>query len=132
MNLLLYGFLALAILGTIGGIGYKVREAGADSIRVEWSAANTAAQKKAEDERQRQDALRAEQDKQATRRLADEKKRSGALMVSLEAHIKASGSAAQCPMPVSLRDDWNRANAGPEGERTGTVPSAGGKPSPAR
>ena len=124
MNLLLYGFLALGILGALGGIGYKVREAGADSVRVEWAAANAAAQKKADDDRARQDALRQAQDKEATRRLANEKTRARTLMASLEAHIKASGAAAQCPVPDSLRDDWNRANAGPEGVSPGAVPRA--------
>ena len=128
MNLLLYGFVALAILGALGGIGYKVREAGADSVRVEWAEANTAAQKKVEAERMRQDALRAAQDKEATRRLADAKRRSAALLTSLEAHIRASGAAAQCPMPPVLLYDWNAANAGPEGVSPGTVPPAGRKP----
>ena len=132
MSLIAYGFLALAILGALGGIGYKVREAGADSVRVEWAAANAAAQNAAEAERARQDALRVAQDKEATRRLADEKNRSRTLMVSLDAHIKASGSAAQCPMPPVLFDDWNRANSGPEGERTGTVPSPSRTAAPAR
>ena len=125
MNLLLYGVIALAILGTLGGIGYKIREAGADSVRVEWAEANAAAQKQAEADRQRQDALRQAQDKEATRRLANEKKRSGVLMASLEAHIRVAGRSAQCPIPDSLRDDWNSSNAGPEGAGTGTVPPAG-------
>ena len=46
MNLLLYGVIALAILGTIGGIGYKVRESGKDAVRVEWAAANEQARKR--------------------------------------------------------------------------------------
>ncbi len=131
-TLLLYGFLALAILGALGGIGYKVRESGKDSVRVEWAEANAAAQKKSEEERARQDALRQAQDREATRRLANEKRRASTLMVSLDAHIKAAGKSADCPMPVSLRDDWNSANAGPEGVSTGTVPPASRKPAPTR
>ena len=132
MNLLLYGFLALAILGTLGGIGYKVRESGKDAIRVEWQQANAAAQQKAETERQRQDALRAAQDREATRRLANEKNRSRSLMVSLEAHIKAAGKSADCKLTDGLRDSWNASNAGPEGVSAGTVPPTSGKPAPHR
>lgn len=132
MNLLLYAGAAIIILGMLGGIGYKVRESGADSVRVEWAAANVAAQKKAEEDRARQDALRVEQDKQATRRLADEKKRTAGLMVSLEAHIKASGAATACPIPSLLVDDWNAANAGPKGVGPGAMPTVSPKPAPAR
>lgn len=48
-SLLLYGFLALAILGTLGGIGYKVRESGKDAVRVEWAASEAAARKREAD-----------------------------------------------------------------------------------
>ena len=34
-GLLLYGFMALAILGALGGIGYSIRKAGADAVRAE-------------------------------------------------------------------------------------------------
>ena len=44
-TLLLYGVVALAILGTLGTIGYKVRESGKDAIRLEWAAANEQARK---------------------------------------------------------------------------------------
>ena len=43
MPLLAYGLIALAILGTLGGIGYKVRESGKDAIRIEWAEANAKA-----------------------------------------------------------------------------------------
>ena len=49
MNLLLYGVIALAILGTLGGIGYKVRQSGYDACKVEWAEA-AAAQSKREQE----------------------------------------------------------------------------------
>lgn len=39
MNLLLYGFVALAILGAIGGIGYEVRKSGYDACKLEWQDA---------------------------------------------------------------------------------------------
>jgi len=123
-----YLIAGVAALAMISGLAYKTYRAGGDAVRLEWDAANAAAQKKADADRAREDALRAAQDAEATRRLANEKKRSAALWTSLEAHIKASGSAAQCPMPVSLRDDWNRANAGPEGAGTGTVHGSGGTP----
>jgi len=39
MNLLLYGVVALAIIGALGGIGYKVRESGYDACKLEWQEA---------------------------------------------------------------------------------------------
>lgn len=42
MGLIAYGLIALAILGTLGGIGYKIREAGADSVRAELQPKLTA------------------------------------------------------------------------------------------
>lgn len=131
-TMLLYGFMALAILGAVGGIGYKVRESGKDSVRVEWAAANAKAQADAEADRKRQDDLRQAQDKEATRRLTNEKKRSGELMASLESHIRASGAAAQCAVPEQLRNDWNGANAGPQGVSPGTVPPRSPTTPPAR
>jgi hypothetical protein len=49
LNLLLYGVVALAILGTLGGMAYKIRESGYDSCKVEWTEA-AAAQTKREQE----------------------------------------------------------------------------------
>ena len=46
MNLLLYGVIALAILGTVGGIVYKVRQGGYDACKVEWAASDEAARKR--------------------------------------------------------------------------------------
>ena len=132
MNLLLYGVIALAILGTLGGIGYKVRQSGYDACKVEWAEASAAAQKEIEADRKRQDDLRQEQDKLASRRLADEKKRTQTLWTSLEAHIRVAGKYANCPIPDSLRDDWNRANAGPKGLSPGTVPTEGRSPTTPR
>ena len=43
-TLIVYGLIALAILGTLGGIGYKVRQAGADSVRAELQPKLTACQ----------------------------------------------------------------------------------------
>ena len=39
MNLLLYGFLALAILGAVGTGVYKVKQWGANEVRAEWNEA---------------------------------------------------------------------------------------------
>jgi hypothetical protein len=49
VNLLLYGFIALAILGTLAGIGYKVREGGYDACKVDWAASDAAARKREQD-----------------------------------------------------------------------------------
>ena len=43
-GLIIYAVLALAILGTLGGIGYSIRKAGMDAVRAEWAAANAKAQ----------------------------------------------------------------------------------------
>lgn len=42
-SLLIYGIVALSILGTLAGIGYKIRESGKESVRLEWAEANSAA-----------------------------------------------------------------------------------------
>ena len=39
-SIILYGLIALAVLGTLSGISWKIRESGKDAIRVEWAAAN--------------------------------------------------------------------------------------------
>ena len=46
MNLLLYGFLALSILGMIGGGVYKVKQWGGNEVRAEWATANEEARKR--------------------------------------------------------------------------------------
>lgn len=46
MGLLAYGLIALGILGMLGGIGYKIREAGADSVRAELQPKLTACEGK--------------------------------------------------------------------------------------
>ena len=43
-SILLYAVAAIAILGILSGIAYKIRESGKDSVRVEWAAANAKAQ----------------------------------------------------------------------------------------
>lgn len=42
MGLIAYGLIALALIGALSGIGYKIRESGKDAVRVEWAAANEA------------------------------------------------------------------------------------------
>lgn len=39
-GLIVYAVLALAILGTLAGIGYSIRKAGMDAVRAEWAEAN--------------------------------------------------------------------------------------------
>lgn len=41
-GLLMYGLLALALLGALGGIYYKGYSSGADSVRLEWQEASKA------------------------------------------------------------------------------------------
>lgn len=45
MNLLIYGLLALAVLGLIGTGVYKVKQWGAEEVRTEWKAANEKARR---------------------------------------------------------------------------------------
>lgn len=132
MGLLAYGLVALGVLGMLGGIGYKIRESGKDAVRLEWSVANDKAKAQAEAERARQDAVREAQDKQATKRLADEKKRTAGLMVSLDAHIKASGLRADCRIPDILLLDVNTAIGGPKGVGPSAVPPKPGAATPSR
>lgn len=47
-SLLVYGLLALAILGALGGIGHAIYEAGADAVRLEWEQANARAREQAD------------------------------------------------------------------------------------
>lgn len=46
-GLLAYGLIALAILGALSGIAWKIRESGKDAIRVEWAEANRKAEEAA-------------------------------------------------------------------------------------
>ena len=132
MTILAYAFAAIALLGMIGGGLYKVRESGKDAVRIEWAEANAAAQKAADADRARQDALRQAQDKEATRRLTDARKSNAALLTSLEAHIRVARLPADCRIPDSLLGDVNAALAGSQGVGPGTVPSKPGAALPAR
>ena len=64
MQLIAYGLIALSILGTLAGIGYKIRESGKDSVRVEWAEANriarAAEEKKAQAAATKTEAVRVE------------------------------------------------------------------------
>lgn len=136
MSLLAIGLTALAIIGSLAGLYGTIHHSGVAEGRAEvekrWEAQNAKNREIVLADRTRQESLRQATDATATRRLADERKRTSTLMVSLEAHIKAAGTSAQSPMPASLRDDWNLANAGPKGVGPGTVPPVGPKPAPAR
>jgi hypothetical protein len=119
--MLAYLIAGIAALGLLAGVGYKVRQTGYESCKMEWAESDKKIQADVEAEKARLEALRAKQDQQATKRLSDARKQSAALYASLEAHIKASGAAANCPLPSSLLDDWNKAN---QGKGTGAMPPA--------
>ena len=59
-----YLFGALAILGTLATIGYRIRESGKDSVRLEWAEANrearAAEEKKAQAAATKTEAVRVE------------------------------------------------------------------------
>ena len=133
MGFLPYIIAGIVFIGAAAGFYGKIHHdgyvEGKGEVKQAWDAANVEAQKKIDQERAKEVALRESQAKEATKRLADEKKRNVILMASLEAHIKASGVAVQCPLPPSLLNDWNNGNAGPEGKDpgTGTMPPASRK-----
>ena len=133
MGFLPYIIAGIVFIGALVGGYVKIHHdgyaQGTAETQSKWDAANVEAQKKIDAERAKEVALRESQAKEATKRLADEKKRNVILMASLEAHIKASGVAVQCPLPPSLLNDWNNGNAGSEGENkgTGTMPPASRK-----
>ena len=63
-GLIVYAVLALAILGTLAGIGYKIREGGKESVRLEWAESNriarAAEEKKAQAAATKTEAVRVE------------------------------------------------------------------------
>ena len=132
MGLIAYGLIALALIGALGGLGYKIRESGKDAARIEWAQDVAARKAEAEAERARQDALRATQDKQATRILADARKSNAALLQSLDAHIRVARLPADCKLTPELFADVNRALAGSESAGPGAVPSKPGAATPTR
>ena len=108
MGFLPYIIAGIVFIGAAAGFYGKIHHdgyvEGKGEVKQAWDAANVEAQKKIDAERAKEVALRESQAKEATKRLADEKKRNVILMASLEAHIKASGVAVQCPLPPSLLD----------------------------
>jgi len=132
VQLIIYAVLFLAVAGVIGA-GYKsVKDSGREEIRLEWAESNAAAQQAAEVERKRQDAIREMQDKEATKRLADAKKRSQALLTSLEAHIKVAGLRPDCRLTPELLGDANSALQGGQGVGPGAMPPKPRPPAPTR
>lgn len=39
-SIIIYAVLAIAVLGILSGIGYRIRESGKESVRLEWEEAN--------------------------------------------------------------------------------------------
>ena len=56
-SLLAYGLLALAILGALSGLAWKIRESGKDAVRLEWAEANRKAEEAAEARRAASDLI---------------------------------------------------------------------------
>ena len=135
MNLLLYGIVALAILGTLSGIAYKVRESGYEACKVEWQAANAEATAAAELERKRQESVSRDQARTLEAKLAKQRRLNSDLANVVNQHIsRIPPPPAGCPVPAltpELLDDANRALAGPEGPTPGSLPDAGGTAAPA-
>ena len=63
LGLLGYGLLALGILGTLAGIGYSIRKAGADAVRAELEPKIAACQTAVEAQNQAIAATKAEGDR---------------------------------------------------------------------
>lgn len=51
-SIIIYTVLALAILATLSGIAYKIRESGKDAIRLEWAEANKTERERLDRERE--------------------------------------------------------------------------------
>lgn len=134
-TLVVYALLALAVLGTLSGIAYKLNHdgylRGKAEVKAEWDQANAAAQKLADADRERLDALRQAQDQGHIRRLANEKKRATAIWSSLEAHIKVAGLRNDCRVTPELLNDANSALSGVQGVSPGGVSGKPGTTTPA-
>ena len=116
MGLLAYGLVALALIGALaGGLG-AVHHSGVAEGRAEvtraWEAQAAKSREIVLADRKRVEGLRGRLATDQARRLEDEKKRSTALMVSLESHIKASGAFAGCKLSTELLKDANEALKG--------------------
>ena len=135
-GLLAYGLIALAVIGSLAGLYGTVHHSGVNEGRAEITAQWEKQAKKNREivlaDRKRQEGVRQQQDEKQSRRLADEKKRTGVLMASVEAHIKAKGAFANCRLSDGLLGDANNALAGGQGERPGAVPSASKPTAPTR
>ena len=120
MSLLMYGVIALAVIGSLSGLYYKVNhdgyERGIAAARQECQVEADKAKAIADADRKRQEAARDAQAKDQSRRLADAQKRTQALQSRLEANIAAAGDSVKCSLTPSLFDDWNAANRGPTPE----------------
>lgn len=109
-GLLVYGLLALAILGALAGIGYSIRKAGMDAVRAEWAAANA---KAIQEQRAREMAAKLLADTAAAELAAAQQKGAEYAEKWRKARAAATKPLASCPepprttpSPVGLRFSW--------------------------
>ena len=102
-GLIVYAVLALAILGTLSGIAYKIRESGKDSVRLEWESANRKAQ---EEQAAREAAARKTAAKSASDLAAAQQKGAEYAAKWRKARAEATKPLASCP--ESPRSDATR------------------------
>jgi len=131
-TILVYALAGLAILATLSGIAYKIRQSGYESCTVEWQAANAAALAKAEADRQRQDELSRAEAARLETALAKQRKVNAELLNVVEAHIKAARLPSECRITPELVRDWNAAGNPAAKDAAGrVVPGVGGAVAPA-
>ena len=98
-SIILYGLIALAVLGTLSGIAYKIRESGKESVRLEWAEAN-----RKQEEANRREA--AERDKITKTNEAENAKRHANLDARYRAALrglrdKSGGDSAAKPLSAA-------------------------------
>lgn len=82
-QILLYAVLALAILATLSGIAWKIRESGKDAIRIEWAAANAKEEARKLEEKKQRDELTAKREADNAKRYATLDARYRAALIGL-------------------------------------------------
>ena len=93
-TLIAYALVALAVLGTLSGIAYKIRESGKDSVRAEWNEA-IATQREEEIQRSINAAFGLREDRAKRRTIIQERTiyvdRNIEKLVTVDSCIKPSG-----------------------------------------
>jgi hypothetical protein len=123
ITLILYGLIALAILGALGGIYAKGYFSGQAAKQVEWDEANRLAQEKADEERRQREVI----SRDAAKRLQSAEARATDADARWRAAKAKSGPLAACE-PVPDRGVPETAAAAPSGAPRAPSEALGGAP----